>query len=244
MEKKSKSDFEKLSLHQAFVQARLVKGYRFLDLSGVVLNRIGELYEEMNISPGGGILSKRRNPKDPYAIRFSADVIWLHYAPVGSLEYLVDTASEWVNSIARDIEVKDFQSLGLRSQYFVRSRDIIKSSTLLGKRISGEMLQGVIADVSEARDVGVEYVVRVPIKKFIGVVRANTIRILREAGEPVEYPSDGLCFDVDIYWRRKEPNLIPRAETKGFIRAAADHTYELLEKVGYKLMEGVDGKSI
>jgi hypothetical protein len=238
--KGNKSDFEKLSLHQAFVQARLAKGYRFLDLSGIVLNRLGELYEEINIGPGGGVLSKRKNPRDPYAIQFSPDVIWLRYAPLESLEYLVDTANEWISSIARDIEVKNFQTLGLRSQHFVKSADIIKSSTLLAKRIFCDPLQGIIADVGEARDAGFRYMVRVPAGKFVAVVRMNTVRILRAAVEPFDYPSDGLCFDVDIYWRRKEPNLIPRAETKDFLRSAADQTYDLLAKIGYKLMEDVD----
>jgi len=244
VKEKNISDFEKLSLHQAFVQARLAKGYRFLDLSGIVLNRLGELYEEINISPAGGVLSKRRNSKDPYAVRFSTEVIWLRYVPLESLEYVVDTASDWINSIARDIEVKNFKTLGLRSQYFVKSTHIIKSATLLAKRISGEALQSIITDVGESRDVGIEYVVRVPINKFIAVVRANAIRILRVAEESIDYPSDGLCFDVDIYWQRKEPNLIPRAETKDFLRSGADHTYELLEKIGYKLMEDINGKAI
>lgn len=237
------NDFEKLSLHQAFVQARLAKGYRFLDLSGTVLNRVGELYEAINIDPSGGVLSKRKNPKDPYTIRFSSGLIWLHYAPLESLEYVVDTAKEWIGSIARDIDVKNFLTLGLRSLYFVKSEDIIKSSKLLARKASGEVFQSVIADVDEQRDVGFEYMVRVPVDKFIAVVRAHAVRILRDAVEPIDYQSDGLCFDVDINWRRKKSGTIPRAETKNFLRQAADHTYDLLAKIGYKLMEDVDDDS-
>ncbi len=230
------NEFNKLGLHQTFVQARLHKGYRYLDLSGVVLNRIGGLYEEVNIAPAGGILRKRKNVRDPYAIRFSAETIWLHYAPVESLGYIVDTANEWIQSIAKDIEVRNFGSLGIRSQFFVKSNDIIKSSTWLAKRISGEFLQEIIEDVSEERDTGISYMVRVPIKKFVAVIRMNIIRVVREAVEPIDYPSDGMIFDVDIYWRRGGNNTIPRAETKGFIRAASDQTYVLLDNIGYKLM--------
>jgi len=237
-----KKDLNTWNLHQVFVQSGLVKGYRYLDLSGVVLNRIGDLYEEIGIDPAGGVLKKRKNIRDPYAIRFSTEAIWLQYAPIESLEYVVDTAHEWINSIAKDIEVRNFRTLGVRSHYFVASTNIIKSSTLLARKISGDILQDTITDVSEPRDVGLNYMVRVPVKNFIAVVRAQTIRVVREAIEPVDYPSDGLLFDVDIYWRKEGPNLIPRAETKGFVRSAADLTYDLLEKIGYKLLEGNHGK--
>ena len=234
-----KDSFNKLSIHKAFVQARLDKGYRYLDLTGLVLNRIGHLYEEMNVDPNGCNLRGRKDSRHPYAIRFSPEAIWLQYVPLDTLQYVVDTADEWISSIAKDLEIKNFQTLGMRSHYFVKSDNIVKSSTLLARKVSREILQAAIDDVEEERDVGFGYMVRVPIKKYIAVIRTQTVRILREAKTPDDYVSDGLLFDIDIYWRRKD-NLIPKAETKGFLKSAAEYTNEYLEKIGFYLMEGVN----
>jgi len=234
-------EFKHLELHQAFIQARLVHGYRFLDLSGAVLNRIGDFYEEKGIDPGGGLLRGRRDIRDPYSIRFSPENIWLQYAPVESLEYVIDTAPEWITSIARDIEVKSFRTLGFRTLYFITSENIIKSSARLARKFSGDILREVITEVGKERDVGFSYMVRIPVKQYIAVIRINSVRIVRPAIETIDYPSHGSIFDVDIYWRREGSDSIPRAETKGFLKSASDIIYDLLNKMGCKHMEGEDG---
>ncbi|GEM_PF-6813724 len=241
MEKTARNGKKKWTLHQAFTQAKTVKGYRYLDSAGLTLNRIGQFYKQHNIDPGGCLLSQRREDADPYEIRFSADTIWLRYALIDSLTHVVDTAPEWITGIAKDIEVKNFRTLGLRSQFFVETENIVKSSTSLAKIISGVLLQDIIAEVEKKEDVGIEYAVRFPIKKYIGVLRMNNIRLLREPKDPVDYPSDGLLFDVDVYWRREEPNTISRNETAGFLKSAADIEYEMLGKIGARLLEEIDG---
>ncbi len=233
--------FKKLELHRAFVQARLVQGYRYLDLSGVVLNRLGDFYEEISIDPSGGLLHKRKDIRDPYSIRFSPENIWLQYAPVESLEYVVDTAPEWINSIARDIEVKNFRILGFRAQYFIISKNIIKTSARLARKFSGDILREVITEVGEERDTGFSYMVRIPVKNYITVIRIESLRITRPAVETTDYPGHGSIFDVDVYWRREGSNPIPRAETKGFLKSSSDVIYNFLDHIGYKHMEEEDG---
>lgn len=241
MEKAAKIEKKKWTLHQAFAQAKTIKGYRFLDSAGLTLNRIGQFYKLLNIDPGGCLLTQRKEIADPYEIRFSSDTIWLHYAPIDSLTYLVDTAPEWIIGIAKDIEVKNFRSLGLRSQFFVETENIIKSSTSIAKIISGTLLQDIIAEVDRKEDVGIQYAVRFPIKKYIGFLRLNYIRTLVEGKEPVDYPADGFLFDIDIYWRREQPNAISRNETAGFLKTAADMEYEMLGKIGTSLLEEING---
>ena len=107
MEDTEKNKKKKWTLHQAFTQAKTVKGYRYLDLAGLTLNRIGQFYEQHNIDAAGCLLRQRKEDVDPYEIRFSADTIWLHYAPIDSLNYVVDTAPEWIIGIAKDVEVKN-----------------------------------------------------------------------------------------------------------------------------------------
>ena len=60
----SEKTVKKWTLHEAFVQAKLFNGFRYLDLSGVVLNRIGKFYEEKNIDPAGCLLRRRTDVRD------------------------------------------------------------------------------------------------------------------------------------------------------------------------------------
>jgi len=237
----NESNSDKQRLHAVFVQANTIKGYRYLDLSGVVLNRIADRYREFTIDPGGCIMRDPKDAKDPYAIRFSSDRIWLHYVPVESLKYVLDTAPEWISSIAKDIDVRRFGRLGLRCQFFAPCKDIVKASTVLSKKISGDILQNTIAEVDDRKDAVVEYHMRVPVGRFIAAIHVATIKIMREPRTAVDFQSDGLLFDVDIYLRREPPTDIPRAETKGFLASAIDQVYNLLERVGYNLLEGYDG---
>lgn len=227
----------KFGLHAVFVQANTIAGYRYLDLSGIVLNRIGDHYEEFTIDPGGCVLRKAKNPRDPYAIRFAVDKIWLQYSPIESLTHVVDTAHEWIEAIAKDIEVTRFNRLAVRSQFFAPCKDVIRASAELSKRVSSNVFQEMIAEVEDPDDVGAQYMIRVPIKQFVAIIQATVVKKPKDYHEPTDFRSDGLVFDIDIYRRRKLPEGLPRSETRSFLQSASDQTSELLERVGRTLLE-------
>ena len=233
----NKNDKTKFQLHAVFVQANTISGYRYLDLSGIVLNRIANLYSEFAIDPAGCVLRNPKNQKDPFSVRFSTDRIWLHYTSVDSLTYVVDTAPEWVEGISKDIEVARFSRLGLRSEFFSPCTDIVKATTELSRKVSGAIFQNMIGEFDDPADAAVEFVIRVPLKQFVANIRATIIKITRESKEPTDYKSDGILFDVDIYRRGKLAEGFSKAETKGFLKSATDHTYDVLERIGYSLLE-------
>lgn len=237
----NESNLDKTQLHAVFVQANTIKGHRYLDLSGVVVNRIGGLYDEITIDPGGCLMRKPKDAKDPYAIRFSTDRIWLHYVQLNSLAFVVDTAPEWIGGIAKDIEVTRFSRLGLRCEYFAPCADIISASIVLSRKVTGAMLQDMIAPVNDAEDVFFEYTARVPVKNFIAGIRTATVRTLRPPREPTDYPGNGLLFDVDMYRRGKLPDGFSHAETRGFVKLATENIHILLERIGYRLLEVSNG---
>jgi hypothetical protein len=241
MAMKIEKNSSKWLLHGAFVQGNPVKGYEYLDRSGAVLNKIGDMYNQRIIDPGGCLLSDRKDIKDPYSIRFSPNRIWLHYVSTDSLKYVIDTAPQWIQSIARDINVTHFSRLGLRVEYFAPSSDIISTSLYISKKISGDIFHSLINKVDSRDDVDIEYRLRVPLHPFMASVRIGIIKTSGEPRTPVEYSSDGLIFDVDVYRRSKKPEGLPRAETKSFLSQAVDKIYYLLEEIGYSVLEVSDG---
>lgn len=231
----------KWQLHTVFVQANSVQGYRYFDLTGVVLNRIASRYENTTIEPVSCLLRGPKDPKDPYAIHFSVDRIWLQYAPVESLTYVVDTAPEWIRAIAQDLEVTKFSRLGLRPIFFVPSTNIINASSLLARNVSDDLLRRTIEEVDDREDADFEYRVRVRAGQSIATIRIGTVIIRREPQSPQDYASDGLLFDTDIYERVKAPDSIPRAQTKRFLVHASQLARDLLEEIGYNLLRSVHG---
>jgi hypothetical protein len=227
----------KTQLHSVFIQANTLSGYRYLDLSGVVLNRIAELYNEFSVDPSGCLLKKPKNPKNPYSIRFSPDRMWLCYAPVESLTYVLDTASEWIESIAKDIEVSRFSRFGLRSLYFTPRENMCKSAALLSKKLSSDVFRKLVVELEDPSDVLIDYSIRIPLKQYIAGIHVTAVKVLRPPIEPTEFLSDGLLFDLDIYRKRNLPDALPRAETRSLLKSTTTFTYELLESIGYNLME-------
>lgn len=229
----------KWNLHQVFVQANIIKGYRYLDLSGVVLNRISNLYKEFGIDPGGCLLQYPQDAKNPHAIRFSPDRIWLHYIPIESLSYVVDTAPEWISSIAKDIEVSKFSRVGLRSEFFLPCTNIAEASTFLTKKVSSEIIASKVTQLEDRPDVDTRCHFRLRMANFIAAIRLRILKIVREPTTPRDYDSDGLIFDVDVYLRKNPPEDIPRGQTKRILTSATDQVYDLLKDVAYKLVEGL-----
>ena len=158
-----------------------------------------------------------------------------------SLTHVVDTAHEWINAIAKDMEVTHFLSLGLRCEFFAPQVDIVKGTAMLAKNVSSDLFRALIAPADEKEDATFQYMVRLPVKKFIAVIRAHSVRIVREASVPTHYSSDGLIFDVDVVWRRSTGDGIPRKETRGFLASSSAEVYDLLEDIGYNLLKDGDG---
>ena len=230
-------DNGKLELHQVFAQANTIAGYRYLDLTGVIMNKIGDFYNYSAVDLAGSILRNPRDDKDPYSIRFASDRIWLHYAPVDSLKYIIDTAPEWIMNLAKEMEVARFSRLGLRSHFFKPCEDIVKAVTSLSRKASGSIFQDIITEVDDPLDIAFSYVTRIPVKQYIASIGVTVLQVNRAPINPFDFPSDGLVFDVDIYRRRKPPEGLHRSELPKFFKTASDITYELLEKIGYRLME-------
>ncbi len=97
------------SVHDVFVQANVVHGYRYLDLSGVVLNVLSDRYKVVNlITPSGTVLSDPVDTKDPYEMQFGSPRIWLHYVGIDAVQKVEGTAPEMMKSIAEKLEMKEF----------------------------------------------------------------------------------------------------------------------------------------
>jgi hypothetical protein len=235
----SEATLENWKLHVAYVQGNTIAGYRYMDLSGVVLNRIAEQFKRFSVGPSGTSLIDPKGPNTPYEVRFSFNRIWLQFSPVVELSQVQDTAPEWVRSIAKDIEVSRFSRLALRSVFFARLTNLSKAASRLHQAIPLITLGKSIEALQDEADNEFNHVVSVPLGRYIARIMISTIRVTGEAEKPSDYPSQGIGFDVDFYWRRPSPEGIPQAETPSFLHDAVKHTQDLLKEVAYPLLSEV-----
>ncbi len=129
------------SVHDVFVQANVVHGYRYLDLSGVVLNILSDRYKQVNlISPAGTSLSDPVDMKDPYEIRFSSARIWLHYVGIDAVQKIEGTAREMMKSIAEKFEMNEFNRYGVRVSYFIATKDVLKAADMVTQKLVSESI--------------------------------------------------------------------------------------------------------
>jgi hypothetical protein len=94
-----------------------------------------------------------------------------------------------------------------------------------------------VVELEDPSDVLIDYSIRIPLKQYIAGIHVTAVKVLRPPIEPTEFLSDGLLFDLDIYRKRNLPDALPRAETRSLLKSTTTFTYELLESIGYNLME-------
>ncbi len=229
------------TLHNVFVQANTIRGYRYLDLSGVVLNRIAKNYVRYAIEPSGCVLIEPNDSHVPYSVRFSSERIWLQYRDIESLNHVVDTAPEWIRSIAQDVQVNRFSRLGFRSVYFIPSNDWVNDTSALAQLMTGEILRDKITQTVDAETLRFEYGLRIPSGNLYIHIRINAVGPIGDEGGETGYPSAGIVFDLDIFMRDSKGPGIPRRETNKFVVAAKDKIQEYLEDIGSKILGVLNG---
>lgn len=227
------------SLHSTFVQANLINGFRYLDLSGKVLNRIRNEYLELQfVAPVGTGLFLPKKVGEPYAIRFGADRIWLQYAPIESLDHVVANAPPIIRTIAEDIEVTQFDRLGMRAVYFVPCDDLLEATSSLKLNVVGGAFTSFLTK-DPRKEARFQAIVPFSFKEHEIIIRLQGIDIVRPARQPGDYPSQGLLFDVDVGHKAKEGVPIRRSETTEIAKAMSETARTMLFEVGHKLLEGI-----
>ena len=227
------------SLHKVFVQLNLVDGFRYLDRSGVVLNRIRRDYQELAfVDPIGLLLRGGKREELPYEVRFSTDRIWLYYTPVTSLERVAVTAPPIIRDIARDIETQSFDRLGLRAEYFVPSERAREASDQIASKIIGGPFSSFLTPTPRD-DLRLSLEIPFSREQKDIIVRVRKIDITTPATKPGDYPQAGLSFDIDVGQRSSQDSLYRPADIPKLAESAVKTLKELLSELGRQILEGV-----
>ena len=236
-EPRAREDPQRWELHAAYVQANMLQGFRYLDLSGVVLNKVADRYRVHTVDPGGTVLRDPVTEDAPYQVRFGADRIWLHYAPLESLAPVLDTAAGWIQSISTDIEVTRFSRLGLRIDYFHPVTDLVATTKALNDLMPVRLLEGFVSPVKHDDDAEFSFSTRFPVEKLIVKILINSVHIMAPWSKPGDYESNGVSFALDVYEQPHDGNSIRRNGVPDFLERARAQIEGLVESIGVPILQ-------
>jgi len=226
------------SVHDVFVQANVVHGYRYLDLTGVLLNVLADRYKQVNlISPAGTSLSDPTDKNDPLEIQFSSNRVWLHFVGIDAVQKIEKTAPEMIKSITEKLEMKDFNRFGVRVVHFIAAKDVLKAADAVTKKLVSQPIGELVAN--QRLDVRTNIEVPLRFKNLEVILRFRWIVITHPPVNPQDYGENGLILDLDVGQRGNDPLFRRHDFSKLMSNAVSAHS-DLLVKYGQPLLQGVE----
>lgn len=226
------------SVHDVFVQTNAVHGYRYLDLSGVVLNILTDRYRNVNlIAPTGTSLSHPSNPKDPFEVQFGPSRIWLHYVEVDALQKVEVIAPEMMKSIAEKLEMKEFDRFGVRVVYYVVVKDVQKAADMVTQKLMAKPISEFVA--TRRLDTRTSLEIPLVYNDLDVIFRFRWIVIPRLHVNPQDNDGNNLILDIDV-GQRKEDASFRGKDFKQLMSKAIETQAEILVKYGQPLLKGIE----
>lgn len=223
------SDF----LVDAYFQADTVRGYRYLDDAGKIMNRWDSQFPEKSVGLEG--LTMANKSAVMRQLRVDTRTIWLNLHSPDNLQQVQNLAYEVTSEISDTIGVDQFRRVGLRLQYVygVRNTDIA-TAPLVRNLLAEEWLRDIDSTFWTAK--AFEFMVPLPAEGInvnlrVALVRRNPIA---QAGEKI--PVQGIMIDLDLF-RSEVTDL---RDLKGILRKAAGWADGEFPRIRERVLQGVE----
>jgi hypothetical protein len=219
------------SLINVFVQANTIKGNRYIDDAGKILNKYAEDYTDKEVGLSGLLLGRPKNSeKLPYNIRVDLVRIWMQFHSPSEVSQTLPKASEIVREISDIIGVTHFSRLGLRAVYFLPislEHPVIRkfADMALGTSMRNEMNR-------MGGELQFETTIRGTSRDLSLLIGARTIKVPDEP-KPGDFPTDGVAFDVDAY----DTGVLDVARMRRFLLTARDAIEKQFDTIGSEIFE-------
>ena len=226
-------DFEDLILAGAFFQAETLKGYRYLDTAGQIMNDLDDRFEQMTVSVEGLTATRPVDPLDHLrAVRVSPERIWLQYGPRTGWTELRQEASALVERLATAMRIKGYSRQGLRTQLLYPVDDLdevvrrfagrVHNADIVRWDVLGEVFLAGVSVRIRSGNLKASVTVR-PVRRLDAPIRGRAVgedELLVPSAEDAPLPDTGLLFDADIYDDRQTPTIQ--------VKPLINHAFEML----------------
>jgi len=181
-------------LADIFFQANTVKGHRYLDDAGKIMNRWDSEFPSKVVGLAGLLMS---NPDATLQVlRVDNRQIWLHFH-LPELKTAIEQVRSITHEICEIIGVDRFDRLGLRAQYIVGVEDVVQAvadiaSTIFTPTWWDKMTQA-------GRPSSFELVLPISAGEQAVNLRISVVRKAAGTKAPDDLPDMGVLLDTDIF---------------------------------------------
>lgn len=192
-------------LLNTFTQANTIRGWRYLDRTGVLLNRYEAEFREKQVGPDGTTLTNPAAQVRQMVV--SWERVWVHVEEPDTLTFAADQSWKLIQEACKTFEVTSLSRVGIRMQHAVPAKDL---ATLIGQVSERTFTPGVAElvrtgggtpDEAPADPHRSAFTLSLPLRSGKLRFRLQLLPVVfsRETPKTRDLPADGLVLDVDAY---------------------------------------------
>lgn len=215
-----------LAVANAYFQANLLKGWRYLDDAGKIANRWLDQFTETTVGINGLIM---RNPDATLReLQVSVDRIWLAFSAPSTIRLVCDQSAKICTEISDIIDVGAYKRLGIRLEYLHAMSDIEACQRLVSSNLVPDSFQNSLKatglDLHSA-----EVNMNLHDSKLKVRLSIRPARRIHKPSKPDKLPDIGVMLDIDLY----QDEQTDKAKILTFVRAVeawvSENVYRIAE---------------
>ncbi len=218
-----------LRLVKAFFQLDTVRGYRYIDDAGRIINKYEVEFPEAIVAGLQG-LRMANSGATVEELKVSSHKIWLSFNRPATPAYVSDNAIRIGRDIAKMIAVTHASRFGLRFEYVMSVDDAETAARRCAAVIYAEPFLPPASEVSTF-----EAMVETKVDDIEMAMRVHPV-MRAEGAKDEDIPEFGMMFDMDFYRRGEE---LPLSEVRKFTRTAHKWLRDSLPEFSARLMSEV-----
>jgi len=202
-------------LVQAFCQVDTIKGNRYLDDAGKIMNEYDADFPEKRVGLDGLNMINKDSPISQ--INVTVNRVWVSFTRPDTLQYVQDHARRIITRICELIVVTDATRFGLRTEHLV----LIPDDLLLVRETARNLLHADLLPTRLNSLTSFESVIEVEHSQFLTTsTRIHPARRLDNVSDDDRFPPFGIMLDTDSF--RKDQS-VPLTDLRKFLRAAVSN---------------------
>lgn len=215
-----------LVVANAYFQANMLKGWRYLDDAGKIMNRWLDRFSETTVGVDGLVM---RNPDATLReIQVSVHRIWLAFSTPDTIRLVCDQSAKICTQISDIIDVSSYNRLGMRLQYLHPMPDAESCRRLVSNNLVPDSFQNSLKATGldlHSADAGMDF----RDSKLKVRLSISSVKRARKPSKPDKLPDIGVMFDIDLY----QDEQTDKAKILTFVRAVeawvSENVYRIAE---------------
>jgi len=223
--------------NRAFFQADTVKGARYLDDAGKIINDYADNYYDVSVGLGGLHLAKSKDDDMPDEIVVDMNRIWIACYGEGSIKKVKENAEGITKSVSRHIGVDSYSRLGFRVYYFKSTENVKEYVQQLYSRIAATELQTMVPAERVLETIPRTRFSDGPFSIWLMI---QPMTITRPPEKKTDYIGNGMIIDVDVSEdRSSSTRSLNLKHLPTFLKESSDRVVQRANEI-IALLKGVE----